>query len=284
MDNLRGILLMTLAMAGFALEDAFIKFTANALPVGQILFLLGLGGTLIYAVIARLQGIALWTPQAFARPVLLRNLCELIGTLGYVSALTLAPISTVSAILQATPLVVTAGAALFLGATVGWRRWLATVIGLIGVLLIIRPSPQGVEPGVLLALLGMLGLAARDLTVRKVPQSVPSLMLATYGFASIIPAGAAMMLFGAAPQSISSNAAVLLLGALVFGVAAYYALVIATRIGEIAVVTPFRYTRMLFALMTGVFLFHERPDSLTLLGAAIIIGSGLYTIWRERQR
>lgn len=284
MDNLRGILLMTLAMAGFALEDAFIKFTASALPVGQILFLLGLGGALIYAVMARVQGIALWTPEAFARPILLRNFCELVGTFGYVSALTMAPISTVSAILQATPLFVTAGAALFLGATVGWRRWLATVIGLIGVLLIIRPSPQGVDPGVLLALLGMLGLAARDLAVRKVSQSVPSLVLATYGFASIIPAGVVLMLVGTGPAPVNSSTALLLLGALVFGVAAYYALVIATRIGEIAVVTPFRYTRMLFALITGVFLFHERPDSLTLLGAAIIIASGLYTIWRERRR
>ncbi|KCV81885.1 hypothetical protein ATO10_11080 [Actibacterium atlanticum] len=284
MDNLRGIFFMVLSMAFFALEDAFIKLTAQTMPTGQVLVLLGGAGALVFAVLARSRGLRLWSPELMSGPFMIRNLCEVIGTFGMVTAIVMAPLSTVAAIQQATPLVVTAGAALFLGATVGWRRWLASAVGLCGVLLIIRPSPSGIEPGMLYAVLGMLGLAARDLAVRKVPATTPSLILAMYGFGSVVPAGLLMMLFGEGLGPVTLNNGLSLAAALVVGVTAYYALVVATRTGEIAVVTPFRYTRMLFALMTGIFMFSERPDSLTLLGAVIIIGSGLYTIWRERRR
>jgi drug/metabolite transporter (DMT)-like permease len=281
MNNLRGILLMVAAMAGFSVEDALIKAAAASVPVGQILMLLGIGGATIFGALARLQGARLLTPVVFSRPVLLRNAAEMLGTMTFVNAIALLPLSTVTAILQATPLAVTLGAALFLGAEVGWRRWTAILLGFAGVLIIVRPGAEGVEAGALLAVAGVFFLAARDLATRATPASVPSTVIATYGFASVIPAGAILLAFSGGAMMPEPQAGLLIAAALVIGVFAYYAIIAAMRVGEIAVVTPFRYTRLLFAVGIGMAVFGERPDALTYLGAALVIGSGLYTLLRE---
>lgn len=281
MTNLRGILLMVASMAGFAVEDALIKAASASVPVGQILMLLGIGGTIIFGTLARLRGQRLLSPVVLLRPVLLRNLSEMVATMCFVSAIALAPLSTVSAILQATPLAVTLGAAVVLGAPVGWRRWTAIVVGFAGVLLILRPGAAAVDLGSVLAVISVVFLAARDLATRAVPASVPSMLLATYGFASIVPAGAILLAASGGAVAPDPEAALALAAALVVGVFAYYAIVAAMRVGDIAVVTPFRYSRLLFAVAIGVIVFGERPDATTLAGAAIVIASGLYTLLRE---
>ncbi|MEY8840872.1 EamA family transporter, partial [Cribrihabitans sp. XS_ASV171] len=133
MDNLRGALLMVLAMLGFAFEDMFIKLTSDVMATWQIISVLGVGGSAVFAVLTLAMGQRLFTPAVLSWPVMLRNLGELIGTLGFVTAIALTPISQASAILQATPLAVTLGAALFLGEPVGWRRWAAILAGFFGV-------------------------------------------------------------------------------------------------------------------------------------------------------
>ena len=284
MDNLRGAILMVLAMAGFALEDMFIKLLAGALPVGQILMLLGTGGAVIFALLARAKGDALFSRDLAHPAVILRNAGEVVGTLGFVAAIALIPISTASAILQATPLVVTLGAALFLGETVGWRRWLAVSVGLAGVLLILRPGLDGFDVYSLFAVQGVLGLAVRDLATRRVPKGITSRQLSTYAFAAIVPAGAvALAILPGAQEVVRPDAlqTAQLLAAVAVGVAAYYALVAATRIGDISMIAPFRYSRLIFALGVGILVFGERPDALTLLGAFIVVASGIYTLWRE---
>ncbi|MHC0053944.1 DMT family transporter [Actibacterium sp. D379-3] len=282
MDNLRGIFLMTAAMAGFALEDMFIKKLSDSLPVGQILILLGGGGTIAFSLMAMRRGQRILSRDLLRPPVMLRNLAELGTAICFISALSLIPISTASAVIQATPLAVTLGAAVFFRAEVGWRRWSAIAVGLIGVLMIIRPGLDGFQPASLLAVGAVIGLATRDLAVRAIPRSVSSLQLSAYGFAALVPAGIVLLGFGPSPQPIDLSGATLLAGALMMGVAGYYAVVEATRVGDVAAVTPFRYARLLFALIIGVAIFGERPDHWTLLGAAIIIGSGLYTFARER--
>ena len=272
---------MTGAMAGFAAEDALIKAASASVPVGQILMFLGIGGALIFGLIARAQGARLLTPVIFTRPVLLRNATEMLGTMAFVNAIALMPLSTVTAILQATPLAVTLGAALFLGAEVGWRRWSAILVGFAGVLIIVRPGAEGVNLGALLAVAGVFFLAARDLATRATPASVPSTVIATYGFASVIPAGAILMAFSGGALVPEPRAAAMIAAALTIGVFAYYAIIAAMRVGEIAVVTPFRYTRLVFAAGIGMAVFGERPDAATVLGAGLIIGSGLYTLLRE---
>lgn len=282
MENLRGIVLMVASMAFFAVEDMLVKKVSATLPVGQILMILGAGGALAFGAMALSRGQRLWSRALFSRPVLLRNLGEVIGTMGFVLALALTPLSSASAILQATPLAVTLGAALFLGAQVGWRRWSAILVGFCGVLLIIRPGLEGFEPASLFAVQAVFGLALRDLATRATPRSVGSLQLSAYAFALLVPLGAAMLAVSGGAVMPARPEILSLAGALLAGVIGYYMIVEASRIGDIAVITPFRYTRLIFALIIAVSVFGERPDALTLLGAAIIMASGLYTLLRER--
>jgi drug/metabolite transporter (DMT)-like permease len=287
--NLRGMLLMTLAMAAFAVEDAMIKLAAGSLPPGQILLLLGIGGALFFGAVARRSGASLLHPAVRSRLFLLRNACEVAGTLGFVTALALIPISTASAILQAAPIVVTAGAALFLGERVGWRRWTAVAVGFLGVLLILRPADPAFDPNALWAVLGVVGLAGRDLVTRRMPAGLATSVVAAWAFAAVGALGAAMLGFGlatgAAPPVWPGRAAALaLLAAFLVGLLAYWMLVEATRAGDVAAITPLRYSRMVFALAIGILVFGERPDAATLAGTALIIGSGLYAFARERAR
>lgn len=283
MDNLRGAALMVLAMLAFAIEDMLIKLMATTLPVGQIIGMLGFGSALLITPLLLLQGQPLLSRTMLTPAIAVRSLGELVGTLGFVTAIALIPLSTASAILQATPLYVTLGAALFLGETVGWRRWMAIAVGLCGVLLIIRPGMEGFNWLSLFALLGVVGLGTRDLATRRVPHDTSSLQLSFLAFLVLIPAAAILMWSnGTAPVPLTPALWGYFTLALLIGIVAYYGIVAAMRLGEVSFVTPFRYSRILFALVIGTTIFGERPDALTLLGAFVVVASGLYTLWRER--
>ena len=283
MDDLRGAAVMVLAMRGVAIEDALSKLLAGALPVGQSIGLLGVGGAAVFAVLCRAQRQPLWQANFLARPVLLRNLAELLGTLGFVTALALIPLSTASAILQAAPLLVTLGAAVFFREPVGWRRWAAILVGFGGVMLIIRPGTEGFDWLSLFAVLGVLGLAVRDLATRKVSFAISSMQLSFLAFLTLIPTSVILLsVGGVAPVLPNALQSGLLATAVLIGALSYFAITYAMRIGDIGFVTPFRYSRMIFALIIAVIFFGENPDVLTLIGAVVIIASGLYTLWREQ--
>lgn len=283
MDNLRGSALMVLAMAGFALEDTFIKFLAVDLVVGQILVMMGVAGAFIFGTFSLLRGDGLFSRDLIRTSVLMRNIGEIVAAFGYITALALAPLSTVAAILQATPLCVTLGAALFMGEAVGWRRWAAIFVGFIGVLMIIRPGMDGFQPASLFAVIGVMGLAVRDLSTRVIPSSVSSMQLSGYAFAAIVPLGLVMLAVKGGATTPDLDSWMYLAGATFFGTLGYYAIVAAMRMGDVSAITPFRYSRLVFSLIIGISVFNERPDLLTYLGAALIIGSGMYSILRERR-
>jgi drug/metabolite transporter (DMT)-like permease len=282
-DNLRGSLWMVAAMAGFAVEDMFLKSVAASLPVGQILMIFGAGGMMGFALLAMRRGERILHPAILSPAILIRCLFEVAGRLFYTLAIALTPLSSASAILQATPLVVVMGAALVFGERVGWRRWAAIAVGFAGVLIILRPGLDGFTPLSLLAVLGMLGFAGRDLATRAAPPVLSNLQLGVYGFAMMVPTGALLLAVSGGAVLPSALAAGQLAAATVIGVLAYYALTSAMRIGEVSVVTPFRYTRLVFALILGATVFGERPDAATLLGSAVIVTSGIYTLLRSRR-
>jgi drug/metabolite transporter (DMT)-like permease len=283
LDNLRGIVLMTLAMAGFAVEDMFMKAAASSgVPVGQILMVFGVGGAAAFATLAARAGQTLIPAAMLSRPMLAKVAFEVSGRAGYTLALALAPMATTVAILQAAPLVVTLGAAILFGESVGWRRWLAIAVGLSGVMLVLRPGAGGFEWTSLFAVVGMIGFAGRDLATRAAPPGLSNFQLGFYGFLAIVPTGAAMALWGGV-RPIDATAASLLAGAVLFGVAGYYWLTAAMRTGEVGAVAPFRYTRLVFAMVVAVTVFGERPDQATLAGAALIVGGGVYAVLRERR-
>jgi len=285
LDNLRGSLFMILAMACFSVEDAFIKAAAKTIPLGEIIFIFGLFGTLLFILISLSNGEKIFHPAILSRPIFIRSLCEIVGRLFFSISLVLIPLSSLSAILQATPLVVVMGAAIFFGEKVGWRRWTAILIGFIGVLMIIRPGPDGFELASLFAVLGTLGFAGRDLSTRAAPKVLSNSQLGVYGFFILMPAGLLILFFSDTNSSFvmpTQIASLQILGTIVFGVTAYYSLTVAMRIGEVSVITPFRYTRLVFALLIGVTLFGERPDTLTIIGSLIIIIGGIYTLLRSQ--
>ncbi|WP_417524736.1 DMT family transporter [Marinovum sp.] len=283
MQVLRAILFMTASMACLALSDLFIKLASQSLPPGQVMFFLSLGGTLLFMLVAKIRGIPLLNRAFFNRTVISRNLAEVLAALGMVTGIAWTPLPMVAAIMQTTPLLVTLGAALFLGETVGWRRWLAILAGLIGMLLVIRPGMEGFEPAALLVAMGACGLAARDLLTRQVPDRIDSLTLSTWGFGATVPAGLVLMLLMGPDWSTGGGGFGHIFLAVLVTTTGYYLVTAAMRLAPAAIVSPFRYSRLVFTMGLGVIVLGDRPDTLTLVGAAIILASGLYTFYRERQ-
>jgi drug/metabolite transporter (DMT)-like permease len=276
MENLRGSLLMVASMLAFALEDMFIKSLSETLSTGQILLSIGGPGALIFAIATMASGRSLRDRALYTVPVLLRSFSELATAILYITALAFIPLAQASAIQQATPL-----AALYLKEQVGWRRWRAIAVGFVGVLIVVRPGAD-FSVLALLAVFSVFWLAVRDVITRRVPASVSSLQLATFGFAAIVPAGLIMLAVMPAPLKAPDMGEWLgITGAVMSGVFGYYMLIGAVRTGEMSVVTPFRYTRLIFALILGWIAFGEAPDGATLIGGAVIVGSGLYMLWRQ---
>ncbi len=283
-SNLIGSAWMIGAMACFALEDALLKASAITLPIWQILVLFGAGGSVIFACVALARGTRLLQPDVLSPAMKIRAVFEILGRLFYILAFTLTPLSSATVILQATPLVVVACAALLFGETVGWRRWSAVLVGLLGVVIIIQPTGDSFTILSLLAVLGMLGFAGRDLASRVAPASLSTEVLGFYGFVSVIVAGVAYGLWEQAPVApINLNTGLHVTGAVVLGSIAYASLMKAMRTGEVSAVTPFRYSRLLFGVALGVFFFGEDLDQTMWIGSALIVASGLYILWRGRK-
>lgn len=269
-------------MAAFALEDALLKFAMQTVPTSIVLMLFGAVGLCLFALLSRRAGEPILHPAIISSPMLIRSACELGGRLFFFLALAFTPLSSTTAILQSAPLVVTLGAVVFLGAHVGPRRWIAMAVGFVGVLMILRPTPASFEVASIFAVLATLGFSGRDLATSVSPKTMSANQLGTLGFIVLIVAGFVLLPFQGLPKVPMEplHLATVALTTLV-GVVAYNTLTIAMRTGDIAVVTPFRYSRMLFALVFAIYWFGERPDILTLAGTALIIASGLYTLMRS---
>jgi drug/metabolite transporter (DMT)-like permease len=281
-DNLCGIGAMLAAMAAFVVNDAMMKLAAADLPTGQVIFLRGL---IVVPVLAALM-LTSATPttlEMLRRPgILARCVAEVAAAVLYLSALFHMPIAECTAILQFTPLALTAGAALFLGAPVGWRRWLATLVGLIGVLIIIRPGASAFNPYAALALLSVVFIAARDLITRRLGKDVPTIVIAFTSTAAVAVSSLGLLPFETW-QWPSSAAMLALLGASAALLGAQYWIILAMRTGDIAVVAPFRYSIILWAIVAGFLVWREVPDLATWIGIAVVTAAGLYTFLREHR-
>jgi len=273
---------MVAAMAGFAVEDGFLKAAAREMPLGQVLILIGLAGMLAFGLQARTAGQPAFPRALFSRGMAVRSGFELTGRLFYSLAIALTPISVASAILQATPLMVVLGAALIFGEKVGLARWLAVAAGFIGVLMILRPGLAGFDAMSLLALTGMLGFAGRDLATRAAPKTLSNAQLGVAGFAVLGLSGAVLLAVSGGTTAPTAIALWLTAATALFAITAYAALTAAVRTGEVSVVTPIRYTRLVFALILGAVVYAERPDAMTLAGSAVIVASGVFALTRRR--
>lgn len=191
------------------------------------------------------------------------------------------PLANVTAVLQVLPLTVTLASALVFHETIGWRRMLAIVVGFAGMLLIVRPGPDGFNIYALYALGAVACVTVRDLSTRKMSAGVPS-MTVTLVASLTITTAAGLASLGADWAPVSGHNAKLIAAASFFILGGYLFSVMVMRVGDVSFVAPFRYTGLVWALVLGWFMFGDWPTPLTLLGAGIVVSTGLFSLYRER--
>jgi drug/metabolite transporter (DMT)-like permease len=280
-DTMRGISAMVAAMLGFAVGDTLVKLLGVSMPVGEMLFVRGLFSTAFVGVYALATGALVEWPRVMDRRVGIRTLADSACSVLFFLGLVRLSYADASAVGQFAPLMVMAGAALFLGEKVGWRRWTAASVGLVGVLLVIKPGTSAFQPASLLILASMLCIAVRDLITRRLPSDMPTVLVTLAAAASVTLVGALLAPFEIWRLPTPGDLATLAVCALAV-LAGYVCIIIAMRSGNPAAVSPFRYSYMVFALVSSVLVFHQVPDALSLTGVSLVIGSGLYMLHRER--
>lgn len=280
-DNLKGMLLMTLAMALFTIADMNLKLASEFMTTGQLTLGLGIGGTLSFWLMLRHQKESLFSKVFFEKAVLMRTFGEAMATIFIVLALTYSSFTSVTAIIQTLPLLLTLASFLFLGEKVGIHRLSAVLLGFIGMLLIVRPGADGFDAYAILSILAVLGMTLRDLGSRLAASHHSSVRLAIFGTMAQILTGIGFMLFEPTPSWPPAQAWINLLGLIIFANIAIIVVTKAMRTGEISAVSPFRYTRLFFGMLVGIVVFGDQLDSYMLAGCGIILAAGLYVWQRE---
>lgn len=282
-ENLRGAGFMVLMAAGYSSNDTFMKAVSADLPLFQAVFLRGLIATVLLAGIAVAQGaLRVRLGRRDRRLISARCLAEIGATVCFLTALFNMPIANATAILQSIPLAVTLAAALVYQEPVGWGRYLAIGIGFLGVVILIRPGAEGFDLYALWAVAAVIFIVVRDLSTRQLSPDTPGITVALLTSA-VLTAFAGTMLVWSDWTPVATAHLGLLGGAACCLIVGYVCGVRAMRTGEVGFVQPFRYTLLLWAMLFGILVFGEWPDAWMLLGSAIVVGTGLFTLHRERQ-
>ncbi|MDR2312315.1 MAG: DMT family transporter [Brucellaceae bacterium] len=283
--NIRSSIFMMLGMGVFAIGDALTKYSTQTLNLGQFMFLRGILCILLLVLIASRQGVLHRWRDTLDKVTILRGLGEIGATTCYLVALTHLSLAFVSSVYQAVPLAVTLGAVLFLGEKVGWRRWLSISIGFIGVLIIIRPGGDGDSTGMnayaLLLLVGVCFTALRDLSTRRINMQIPTVLISAMTSVLVTMTGFVMMQLNTGWQQPTSTDLMHVSIAAVLLIIGYHCIILATRAGDMSFASPFRYTSLLWAIVLSYIVFNQAPDQNTLIGAAIVVASGCYMLYRE---
>ncbi len=279
------MLAMTGATAGFAINDAMMKLLVADLPVSQIMILRGtLVAALAWIWLAR-EGRLGSLREMRRGTVLLRAGLEAGVVLVYMQALREIPLGLATAILQATPLMITGFAALRGRETVGFGRWAAVIVGFIGVLMIVQPDAHGVEPAMLLAVLTAFIVAARDLSNRLVPPQVPLFLIVFAASVANVLGGGVLASAEIQPwRPLDLHQILLILGAAAFVLASTALITFSFRGTEVSAVSPFRYVGVPVALLIGLVVWGDAPNLLASLGIGLVISAGLFAMRDETVR
>jgi drug/metabolite transporter (DMT)-like permease len=281
-DNTRGVLYMVAACTGFIFNDTLVKLASEDIPIPQVIVLRSVIALPLVVLFCWHQGVLANLLKLGDRFLWWRTLGEIGGTVTYLTALARLEIANITAIAQTTPLAVTAAAALFMGEKVGVRRWSAIAIGFLAVMMVIRPGMEGFNAWSLLALASVGFVVLRDMSSRVMSLAVHPLTVTVVSLAVLIPIGLAMTPIEPWRPA-TGRALAYCVGSAVTLSIAYVLIVQAMRFGEISVVSPFRYVFLLWAIVIQVVVFSDLPDALTLLGGAVLVATGLYTLYRERR-
>jgi drug/metabolite transporter (DMT)-like permease len=281
-DNLNGIVLMVIARAVFAVSDSFTKLTGEgALPPTQVLTLRNVIALPIVLFLAwRLGGLG-HIGTAIRNPALLwRSGIEGVGLLAFVIALPHVTLGQSTVLLLTMPIILVALSALIFKEDVGWRRWSAILVGFAGVFMVAGPLGGTPNYYLMLTMVTAVTWAVRDLITSRIVGHIPSVTVTL--FATL--AGLAVSIPGAAVEDwrpVSSTDAIYLLCAGSFVALANFLYISALRTGAVSVVAPFRYTGAVWGIFLGFLIWGDIPDLWGFVGTFFIIGSGLYTFFRE---
>lgn len=278
----RGGTFMSVAMLCFVLNDTVAKTLSGQIYIGEFIAVRGLFACIIIAMLVVATGHVRDIPKALSRQVLVRSFFDVISTFLFIIALFHLPLPNVTAVLQAVPLVVTVMAAAFLGEAVGWRRLSAILVGFAGVLLIVKPGSDGFNNYIWLALAAVFTVAIRDLATRKLNLTVPSIIVAFANSICVMLGGVLWAVFEGFHAITTEQTAWIGLGS-IFLVGGYLFTVISLRGTEVAYTAPFRYTLIIYALILGYLVFGDVPDGWSMIGIMLIVGSGLFTLYREQR-
>tara|TARA_B100000035_G_scaffold124066_1_gene105598 strand:+ start:76 stop:945 length:870 start_codon:yes stop_codon:yes gene_type:complete len=278
--NLKSILLMIIAMGCLTLTDMFIKIASLTLPIGQVMIIYGVGALLVFWGLLRVKGEPIQLSPLTNPAVIWRNVGDLIALNSMFLALVYVPLSTIGAVIQVVPLLVTAAAALFLGEQVGLKRISAILIGFLGTLLIIQPGAGNFDITATLVLVAALGMALRDIATKLVRENFSTLLLSFYSCFLFIFSGSILLIVKGVPSAPELGNVAILAAMIVAGCLGFFFMTEAIRLGDMSVVVPFRYTRLLFSMAAGILILGERVNAVMLIGSALTILSGLY-IWRR---
>ena len=278
--NLRAIMLMLAAMACFTLADMLLKIASQTLPVGQVMMTLGIGSTLVFLVLMRIKKEPVLLSPLRQRPVMLRNIGDIFASISMCLALAYVPLSIIGAVIQTVPLMITVVAALFMGERVGIRRISAIIIGFSGVLFILQPGNSDFDHMVFLALMAAIGMTVRDIGTKLISTEVSTLLLSLYAAVLFIFSGSVLLMITGGARLPDAGMFGLFAAMIVLGSLGYIFVTNAIRLGEMSVVSPFRYSRLLFSVAVGILILGEQVNAMMLFGCVLTIGAGLY-IWRR---
>lgn len=282
-ETVRGILAMLVCCLAFILNDSLVKLAGETMPLGQILFLRGMIASAVIGVVAwRLGAFDGWR-RHLSWPLFWRTFGEVAATLLYLSALMHMPIANASTIVQTVPLVITAAGAILFGEKVGIRRWMAILVGFLGIVIIVRPGAEGFNAWSLLTLASVGMIALRDMATRLIPGGTSTVFITAVASIAVMVVGAG---FSATETwaPVGAREAAYLVGASGLLLIGYVFVIIATRTGDVSIIAPFRYAFIPYAILVGWLIWGDVPDGLTIVGILIVIGTGIYTFYRERQR
>lgn len=278
--NLEGALVMAGAMAAFTVNDTFVKLLAERLPIGQIMTLRGLAVLPLLILLLRAQAGRPALRACLDPRVLARAASETVTSWLFLASIAALPLADAMVLFFAAPILLTVAAALFLAEPVGWRRWSAVLVGFLGVG--IAAAPTGAwSAAVLLPLAAAATSVVRDIVTRRIPPTVPTAAVSIATAALVAASGLSSLPFGwPAPSPREAALLVLCAGLLALG---YQGFVHAVRTAELSVVSPIRYVAVPIAMLTGFFLWGHVPDARMLAGAILIVGSGLFILYRAHR-
>ncbi len=277
---MRAGLFMVLAMGSFVTNDTLIKIIGQSLPVGEIIMIRGFMAFLVIAAICVQQGVITGVSHLTTPVVIARNCLDLISTIAFVTALMHMQIANLTAVMQAVPLAVALLSMVVLREHVGMGRMTAIILGFIGVVMIVKPSIASFNIYEVLALIIVFCVALRDIVTKRIPARIPTFVIALGNAGFVTIGGAALCLMQGFQWPALWQFGLLAVAAL--ALASGYLFMVATlRLGDLSGTAPFRYSIMVFAIISGVVVFREIPDGISILGMALIVVTGLYAAHRE---